>query len=101
MNEPTRKSSDDFDRIKLNAWSRSGFALGTVSMVTLGLRWLVDIPSRVELAALVLLLVAAAFVAFGVVVEAYRSGFSFLRMLRLFARAIVGLFTSLRTWFLP
>lgn len=101
VNEPPRESSDDFDRIKLNTLSRSGFALGIASMVALGLRWVIDIPSRVELAALLLLLVAAGLVVLGVVVEAYRSGISFLRMLRLFARVVGGLFASLRSWFLP
>lgn len=91
----------DLDRIRLNALSRSGFVLGLASMVTLGLRWLIDLPSRVELAALLLLLVAAPLVAFGVAIEARRSGFSLLRVLRLFATAVVRLLAGLRAWFLP
>ena len=101
VNEQPHESSDDFDQIDLNALSRSGFALGIASMVTLGLSWIIDIPSRVELAALLLLVVAAILVIVGVIVEAARSGLSFPRMLRLFVRVIVGLFASLRAWFLP
>lgn len=101
MDDPAREARDDFNRTKLNALSRFGFTLGVVSMVTLGLRWVMDVPSGVELTALVLLFFAVSFVAVGVVIEAHRSGFSLLRMLRLFGRAVAALFVSLRSWFLP
>lgn len=94
-------SGDDLDRIKLNALLTSGFCLGLVSMVPLGLRWVVDVPSRVELAALVLLVGAAGLVILGIMAEAWRLGFSFLKTLRLFARIVIGFFATLRTWFLP
>lgn len=100
MVEQPHESSDDFDRINLNALSASGFALGITCMVTHGLNWIIDIPSRVELAALVLLVVAALLVIVGVTLEAARSGLSFLRVLRLYVRGIVGLFANLRSWFL-
>lgn len=101
MSEPFREPNDDFDRIKLNALSRFGFTLGLVSMVPLGLGWVVDVPSRVELAVLVLLVGAAGLVILGIMAEAWRSGFSFVRILRLFARIVIGFFATLRTWFLP
>ena len=69
-------------------------------MVTLGLSWVIDIPSRVEVAALLLLCVAALLVLIGVTVEAARSGLSFLKTLRLFVRVVVWLFANLRSWFL-
>ncbi|MEU4361468.1 hypothetical protein [Promicromonospora sp. NPDC023987] len=100
VKEAPREPSDDFDRIDLNALSKSGFSLGIACMVTLGLSWVMDIPSSVDAAALLLLVVAALLVIIGVTVEAARSGISFLRTLRLFVRVVVGVFANLRSWFL-
>jgi hypothetical protein len=101
MGKSSREPSDDLDRIRLNALSRFGFFLGTVSMVPLGLQWVVDVPSRLELAALVLLVCAAGLVIVGIMAEAWRSGFSFVEILRLFVRVVIGFFATLRAWFLP
>jgi hypothetical protein len=95
------RTRDDLDQTRLNALSGLGFALGIVAMMALGMRWVVDLPSLVELAALVLLIVAAGAVLSGLMMEWHRSGFSAPRVFRMLVRAAFGLFVSLRSWFLP